>query len=446
MTYFYDALFGASIVLLLVAINGFFVATEFALVSVRRTRIEQLISQGVRSASAVKLGLNDLNRYIAGTQVGITLASLALGWLGEPCVARTLERLTELLSIPVPPALLHTLSYTLSFLFITFIHVVFGELVPKSLALQHPEAVSLYVGAPMSVIVFLLRPVIAALDGTGNFFLRLLKLPSAGPYHSVHSVEELDLLVRQSHQAGVLDDLEREIVARTFHFTELSAGKICTPRGDIDALDLKEPVEELLNQLSQTTHTRLPVHEGDIDNILGVITIHDAYRALLSGHGITDLRPLVHPAPIVPESIGLDRLVEQFREHQTKLAIVVDEHGATAGLVTFKDIVEEVFGQIHSSSSPAEDAIRKLDNGSYILKGEVRLDELARETGLDLEDEDVDTVAGLIMKQLGRVAQVGDSVITAAGIIRVLEMNHLRITQVVLEPREKKELRARTES
>ena len=435
----YEMLYGCAIVIGLVAVNGFFVASEFALVSIRRTRVEELISQGGDAAKAVQQAVNDLGPYIAGTQIGITLASLGLGWLGEPAVASLLARFFAIFALSLAPSLLHTTAYTLSFLFITFVHVVFGELVPKAMALQKPEAVALSIGRPMALIVFLFRPMISLLHGAGNLTLRLMGFRPAGRYNHIHSVDELDFIVRQSHEAGVLDDLEREIVERTFHFAELSAGEVCTPRGDIDALDLEKPVPELLRQLAETMHTRLPVYEGEIDNIVGIIHMHDVYREMQAGHEIADLRPLIRPAFVVPESIHLDHLVEQFREHQTKLALVVDEHGATAGLVTFKDIIEEVFGQLHGSSTVEEPAIQEDADGRYIVRGDVRLDEITREIGWNLEDEDVATIAGLVMKRLGRVAQAGDTVETGEGTIKVVHMTHLRITQVVLERKKQQE-------
>ena len=432
------------LVLLFVAINAFFVAAEFALVSVRRSRVDELISQGVRSARAVRRAITQLDRYIAGTQIGITIASLALGWIGEPVIAAPLLVLFAAAGLHASPAAVHALAYGISFGLITFFHVVFGELVPKSIALQSPERMALAVGRPMSFAVFVFQPLITLLNGTGNFFLRIIGFRPAGEFHGVHSVEELGILVSQSYRAGVLDELEREILERTFHFSELSAGEIKTPRTDIDALDLKKPPEELLEDLSLTAHTRLPVFEESIDQIVGIIHVHDVYRALLKEKSITDFRALIRPALLVPEGIHLDSLVEQFREQHTKIAIVVDEYGATAGLVTFKDLVEEVFGNVQSAPGPAEEPIQRLPDGRTILaRADLRLDELNREIGWELEDEDVDTIAGLVMKKLGRVAQLNDVISCPGGTIRVVEMEKLRIVKVLLalnpEPQEPSE-------
>ncbi|HQH28170.1 MAG TPA: hemolysin family protein, partial [Oligoflexia bacterium] len=267
-----------------------------------------------------------------------------------------------------------------------------------------------------------------------NLVLRLIGFAPAGQHHGVHSVDELGILVHQSHVAGVLDELETKILERTFHFSELSAGEIKTPRADIDALDLKKPMPELLDQLGKTFHTRIPVYEESIDQIVGIINVHDVFRALRQDGQIESLRPLVRPALLVPEGIHLDDLVEQFRAHQTKIAVVVDEHGATGGIVTFKDIVEEIFGNLRSAPGrPDEWVLRRLADGRVIARGDMRLDELGRELGWVIEDEDVATIAGLVMKKLGRVAQVGDTVSVLWGSITVEEMKKLRITHVSLK-------------
>lgn len=416
-----------------VLINAFFVASEFALVSIRRSRIDELIAQGAGAAKAVRRAVDDLDRYIAGTQVGITIASLALGWVGEPLVARLIEPGFRYLPEEVSPAVLHTVAYGVSFLFITFFHVVLGELVPKSVALQQAERVALTVARPMALIVAVFHPVIIALNGFGNILLRVIGFQPAGEYHNVHSVEELGILVTQSHKAGVLDDLEKKILERTFHFTELTAGAISTPRMDIDAINAADPVEEQINQLAESAHTRLPLYEESIDNVVGIVHVQAVFRAIRAGVAIKCLRDLAQPPVIVPESILLDSLVEQFREHHTKIAVVVDEHGATAGLVTFKDIVEEVFGNIQTAPGEKKANIQKLADGRVLVHGDIRLDELNRELGWNIEDEDVDTIAGLVMKHLGRVAKVNDVIELKEGRVRVVRMEKVRIIELALE-------------
>jgi putative hemolysin len=428
-------LWSLAAVAVLVFFNGFFVAAEFALVSVRRSRIDEMVAQGSSGARAVKKAIHNLDRYIAGTQVGITLASLALGWIGEPALAHLIEPLFAWLPIGLAVPLKHTVAVAVAFFLITLLHVVLGELVPKSLALQMPEKVALVIARPMAVIVVLLQPLIWSLNGIGNLILRTIGMEPAGEHHGVHSVEELEILVRQSHKAGVLDDLERQILQRTFKFSDLTAGQVIVPRADIKALDITKPVDVLLDEAANAAHTRLPVYEGSLDNIIGVIYIHELFKLTRQAGTVTDLRGICHPPLVVPDGVHLDALLDLFREHRIQIAIVVDEYGSTAGLVTFEDIIEEVTGEVQDVLEPEDPPVRILEDGRILLRGQLRLDELDELLGWDLEDDEVDTIAGLIMKRLGRVAKVGDRVELAHGTLEVTKMAKARITEVAVIPR-----------
>jgi len=428
-----STLFVESIVIIfLVALNGFFVATEFALVAIRRSKVDELLTQGKYGARYVKFAVQHLDRYIAGTQVGITLASLALGWLGEPIVARAMEPIfaafpERLLS----PAMIHSISFGIAFLLITILHVVLGELVPKSLALQYPERVALVVGAPMAGIVIILNPLIWSLNGIGNFVLRLMRIERVRDQQNVHSIEELEILVTQSHEAGVLDDTESQILERSFRFGELTARDIMVRRVDMVALDLEEPHDVLLAQAAGSVHSRLPLYTGSLDKIKGILHIRDLFRAYHRGDIGKDLSSFSRPILAVPESIHLDDLLDFFRKQRTQVAVVVDEYGGTAGMVTFEDVVEEVTGEIDSEFEAEEPSIQKLPDGRVLLRGDVRIDEAEAELGGSLgEDEGVDTIAGLIMKRLGRVAKVDDEVQTPTALLKVTDMARMRITRV----------------
>ena len=424
------------VILALVALNGFFVATEFALVSVRKSRIDELLAQGRRRAQHVKDAVDDLDRYIAGTQVGITLASLGLGWLGEPMVARTLDPLFHRLPfIHSSEAMLHSVSFGVAFLLITVLHVVLGELVPKSVALQKPEAVALTVARPMSWIVVLLHPLIWSLNGIGNAVLRLMRIAPAGVHHNVHSVEELEILVRQSHEAGVFHDTEREILQRTFRFAELTARDVMVRRIDIIALDMEKSTEALMDEAAENIHSRLPAFVGSLDHIIGILHIHDLFKSYYKGTLPDDLRKLCRPAPAVPESIHLDDLLDFFKKQHSQIAIVVDEYGGTAGLVTFEDIVEEVTGEIQDELEAEEPPVQHLTDGRIVLRGDMRIDEVNEALQWELRDEHVDTLAGFIMNRLGRVARVDDEVDTSYGTLKVIDMARMRITKVSAVPK-----------
>ena len=335
-------------VALLVGANGFFVAAEFALVTVRRTRIEQLAAEGNSKAKIIRTALGHLDRYIAGTQVGITLASLALGWIGEPALASLISPVFQALGPSVSVAAAHTAAMVVAFFLITFLHVILGELVPKSVALQKPEATTMALARPLAVTVTLFQPLIWSLNGLGNLLLGAIGLKAATGQEAVHSTQELEFLVRESHKAGVLDDLEKRMLQRTFRFSETLVVEVMVPRSDIIALDLSQPLETLLDQASETSRTRLPAFERSIDEIVGILYLQDLFR--MARRQETDLRPLLRAPLYVPETIHLDDMIERFRKHNTQLAVIVDEHGGTAGIVTLEDIFEAVFGQIQDQN------------------------------------------------------------------------------------------------
>lgn len=419
----------------LVVLNGFFVAAEFALVSVRKTRIEELVKQGSRSARRVQDAIQDLDRYIAGTQVGITIASLALGWIGEPALVHLIEPAIAWLPVEMARGVSRGVAVAIGFAAITFLHVVVGELVPKSVALQIPEQVALWVGFPMRLAVALFQPLIWGLNGFGNAILRLLGFQPAGEHHGVHSVDELEILVRQSHAAGVLDDREREMLQRTFRFGELTAGEVMIPRTDMVAINVDVPTEEALRQIGNSVHSRIPIYERSMDQMLGIVLVQELFRKILENRDQVELRSLIRPALFVPDSMTLDQLLEVFRRERAQLAIVIDEYGGTAGLITLEDVVEEVFGDLQDTLEAEQPDIQRQPDGRIVARGDVSLEDLRDETGWDLVDEEVETIAGYVMKRLGRVARLNDQVQTPFGDVQVINMSRVRITFVALVPK-----------
>lgn len=423
------------VMLLLVFANGFFVAAEFALVSIRKTRVEEMVDRGIGSAKYVLHAVQDLDRYIAGTQVGITIASLALGWIGEPALAHLIEPLFSFLPGFLPSAASHSVAVALAFAIITFLHVVLGELVPKSLALQKTDRTALIVARPMTFVIFLFQPLIWALNGLGNLLLKFIGLEPTKEHHAVHSVDELAILVRQSHEAGVLDDREKQMVQGAFRLGALMASEVMIPRPDIIAIDINLPIKANLEKISQTIHSRLPVYEKNLDNIIGIVLINDLFRhTIKSDDDIVDLRQCMHPALAVPDTIPLDELLQRFRERRTQIAIVVNEFGSTVGLLTLEDLIEEVFGELQDILEAGQPSIQRLPDGRILVRGEIRLPDLNEELGWDLEDEDADTIAGFVINRLGRLARIGDSIDTPYGAIRVINMARMRITQLAIFP------------
>lgn len=424
------------IVSILVFANAFFVAAEFALVTVRGTRIEQLAAEGRRSARAVQRAIGDLDRYIAGSQIGITIASLALGWVGEPAVAALLKPWFALLAPRVSAATVEGVAVAIGFGFVTFLHVILGELVPKSLALQKPEATSLAIARPMAWIVYGLRPMIWSLNGLGAIVLRFLGLESGGKEVSVHSARELESLVRQSHAAGEIDDLERRMIQKTFHFSETTVGNLMVPRSEVLGLDLRASFEEMLTNAVAANHTRLPAYSESIDQVEGIIYINELFRLMRESKGASvDVHKIIRPALFVPETLHLDEVLDRFRRQRTQMAIVVDEYGGTAGIVTLEDVVESVFGEIQDQNEVPRTPIVRGKDGVLYVRGDTRLVELTELLGDVFQGSDADTIAGYIMYRLNRVARIGDTIDTTVGSMRVKAMERQRITEVIITPR-----------
>jgi CBS domain containing-hemolysin-like protein len=420
----------------LVGVNAFFVAAEYALVRVRRTQMETLGAQGSGAATVVLHGLDHLSRYIAGVQVGITLAGLASGLFGEPALAALIDPIGAVL---FPPALVGlevstALSTGLTLLVITYLLVVVGELVPKAITLQYPERVALLVAKPLRLAVWVFTPLVWSMNALGTRLLRLLRLPPPEDGQGIYSVEELQLLIVQSHQAGILEDIERRVMQRGAQVGDLRVADVMIPRVDIVAVDLTRPVEEVLDRAAQTIHTRLPAYEEDLDHVVGIVHLQDLFKATRQSQPPQDLRPLVRPPLFIPETVPLDELLRTFQHRQTQIALVVDEHGSLEGLVTLEDVVEEVFGELHDTLEAGQPSIQQMPDGRILVRGEVRLRELNDWLGKNVQDEDVDTIAGYIMKHLNRTAHVGDTLDTPYGTLRVENMAQVRITQVAILP------------
>ena len=425
---------GLLLIGVLVVVNAFFVAAEYALVRVRRTRMEALAAQGSVLAKVVLHGLHHLSRYIAGVQVGITLAGLALGRFGEPVFADLLHPLFAWLFPPwlVGPEVSTAITAGLSLLVISYLLVVLSELVPKAITLQFAEQVALLVAKPMQFAVVVFTPLIWSMNALGNAVLRMLHLPPPAEGQGGYSVEELHLLIVQSHQAGILEDIERRLMQRGVQFTDLCVADVMIPRVDIVALDLTLPEDEVLDQAAQTIHTRLPAYEGTLEQVIGILHLQDVFKYVRQAKKEQSLRQLVRPALFVPEVMPLDDLLRTFQQHHAQLALVVSEYGSVEGLVTLEDVVEELVGEVHDALEAAQPSIQHLPDGRVLVRGEVRLRELNDQLGWDVQDEDIDTIAGYIMKILGRTARVGDVIDTPYGSIQVENMAQVRITQVAI--------------
>lgn len=419
----------------LVLSNGFFVAAEFCLVSVRRTRIEELAAHGNAAARLVQQAIEKPDRFIAATQLGITLASLALGWIGEPILAHLIEPLFQFLPAGWgSPASHAAAASTIAFVIITFVLVIVGELMPKSIALQRPEDAALIVAGPVLFTERLFRPLIAVLNGTGNFLLRAIGFEPATGHQLVHSVEEIKLLVDDSQQGGVLEVDEREMLHSVLDFGDLLANQVMIPRTEMICLDADTPIEQILQTAADHALTKFPVYENDLDHIIGILHTKDLVRVVhLEGRrSQTSLRSVLREALFVPETIRAGSLLVRFRMRKQHIAIVLDEYGGTAGLVTLSDLLDEIVGQVADAFDRQGPDIERLPDGSALINGLTLIEDVNDNFGLNLSDPNYDTIAGYILGRLGRMAQVGDEVETGNVRLRVEAMDGLRIARVRL--------------
>src|ERR1700730_8078857 len=440
---------GLFVVLLLVAANGFFVATEFALVSSRFTRIDQLAATGNRAARLVQRAKLNPTRFISGTQLGVTVASLLLGWIGENTFAQliqpVLDQLVLLAGQPViataePTTTAHAIASVLALLAITFFHITLGEQIPKILALQRAEAVILFAVQPVSALAWVFSPFISLLYSFTNLVLRLVGLEYHGEEHAVHSPEELQLLVTQSARAGLMTPWERELVQRAFAFSDQTAGEVMVPRTAIIALPVESTVQDALRVARRYRHIRFPVYEQTIDNVVGILPTKDllsvaARRGARSSLDDVSLRRLIRPPLIVPQGATAIEVLARMKAARQPMAVVLDEFGGTAGIVTLKDLVSRLLGSVGDEYAPATHEVRTLADGTIVADGLALVEEINAQLGTHFDASEVDSLGGLVFSRLGRKPRVGDEVeIDSNYRARIERLDGLRIARVRLLP------------
>jgi CBS domain containing-hemolysin-like protein len=419
-------------VAILVLANGFFVAAEFALVSVRRTRIDELIQQGNTGARAVKLALHDPDRFIAATQLGITIASLGLGWLGEPALSHLIEPAISFLPSEWIGLAAHSISAALAFTVITFLHVVIGELAPKSIALQNPERTSLFVASPTLWVERLFSPAIWALNGTGNLLLKWVGVQATPGHALVHSVEELKMLVQASEEGGVLEDEERDMLHAVFDFSDVLVRQVMVPRTEMIAVEADASLDDLIQLAMKNPLTKFPVYEGDLDNILGIVHTKDLVRVQHGERRATTIRGIMREAMFVPETTRVDDVLRQFRANRQHMAIVLDEYGGTAGLVTLDDLIAEIIGEVRDPFDKSAPEIQRLPDGSALIDGMTPIETVNEQFNLKLKEPNYDTIAGYVLGRLERLAEVGDEIHEDGVRFKVEALDGMRIARVSL--------------
>lgn len=422
--------------LLLILANAFFVAAEFALVSVRKTRIDELVAQGNATAKTVRHVIHDPDRFIAATQLGITIASLALGWIGEPAIAHLIEPLFGF----IPDSLLsHTtagvIATVIAFIIITFMHVVLGELAPKSISLGYPEEAALVVARPMVLFENVFRPIVWALNGAGNGLLRLVGLNRPTGHQLVHSVEELKMLVSSSVAGGELEPVERDFAERAFDFADTQVSEVMIPRTAMRAVEDTATIQDFLDLFSEISHSRFPVYNGTLDNIVGFVWVKDVLRALAknSDARAQPIKPLMRIPLYVPETKVIGELFGELQRAKAQMAIVLDEYGGTAGMVTIEELIEEIVGSVSDELAANVPQLRRNEDGQIEADAMMSVDEANAQLGIELpESDDYETLAGLLLTRMGRVPKEGDTVRINNFKLTVGKMQGPKIEKVLL--------------
>ena len=435
------------LVVLLVLANAFFVAAEYALVASRRTRIEAMIRRGDAKAKLARRAFLALDRSISGTQLGITLASLGLGWVGEPAIARLLEQLFAVLPGPLALLASHGLAVAMAFLGITFLDVVLGELAPKALALLYPEQTSRWLSGPLIAFTIATNPFIWLLRGSANLVLRLFGQRTPTTLERLHSAEELRMLVDQSARAGKLDGDDARLLAGVFEFSEKTARDVMTPRTAMVALPATASLAEAADRIAAARRSRYPVMGASLDDITGIVHAKDVLAALRGSAPAPALSALMRPPHFVPGSREVEDVLADMKLRRVHMVIVLDEYGGTAGLVTMEDLLEEIVGQIYDEyDRPAEArASAALRPAGAALPGSLTLEEVNARCTLSLASEDYTTLGGFLFGRLGRLPGAGDRVPVEGGVFEITAMDGRRIGEARFVRGEKGEVRGASE-
>jgi putative hemolysin len=406
----------------LILLNAFFVAAEYGLVTARRTRIIELQHQGNRRARDVLRITGDPPRFIAAMQLGVTLTSLGIGALGEHVLTREFDKWMAT-----------ALAIVLAYAVLSFFHVVFGELVPKGVALGHSEGTALWVSAPVRAFFALFRPLIWLLRASTESILRALGLEPPGAEREVHSEAELRMLVSRSTQQGQIEEEEREMIDKVFVFGDKDVADVMVARPDVAAVSVDLPPEEALAVVLDSPYTRYPVYRESLDDIVGVLHVRDLFSAI-HDRGLVgvDLESMLRPAYAVPETKDLASLLQEFRRTNNHFAVVIDEYGATVGIATLEDLIEEIVGEIEDEFDVPEEPVEQIGEDTYRVDGMYSIDDFNERFGSDLPEEDFHTVAGFVFGQLGRAPEPGDDVSYDGMRFDVLEVEGNRIERIAV--------------
>jgi putative hemolysin len=422
---------GLTLLILLIVLNGIFVAAEYSLVSIRRTRIDQLVEEGNARAKLVQKAVNNIGFYIAATQLGITVASIATGIVAEPALGRLFEG--PLLSLGVAEGSIITIATIISLLISSFIAVIFAELVPKSLAIQRAESLAMFLIIPLMGFAWVFGPLSRMLAWMGGGIVGLFGIKAVAGHHTAHSEEEIRMIVNASSQQGVLENDEKELVYKVFDLTDTTLRRVMTPRPKMIAIEADATLKELLELDSDHNYSRLPVYEDNTDHIVGVVKISEVLKHLNELEHVK-VRDIVHETYFAPETMRVPELLRKLKEKKMHMAIVVDEFDGTAGVVTLEDLLEELVGEIYDESDePEEVLIKRLEDGVMVLEASIKIDQVEHALGIDVGEElegEFDTLSGFIYHQFGYIPQQGEETDFEGWIFQIEEADERRILKV----------------
>ncbi|MCZ6135078.1 hemolysin family protein [Campylobacter ureolyticus] len=401
-----------------VLLNAFFVLSEFAIVKIRKSKLEELSKDGVKNAKMAYEITNSLDSYLSATQLGITISSLALGWIGEPAVAMLIEKPINSI-FETNATVIHSISFIISFTFITLLHVVLGELVPKSVAIATPEKSVLFVAKPLHAFWVIFKPFIAVFDFLAGGILKLIGIRPTGESEIAHSEEEIKIIVAESLKGGVLDSIETQIIKNAVDFSDTVAKEIMTPRKQMVCLNAQKSYDENYKKVIESKYTRFPYIDGSKDSVLGMIHIRDILQS-----DKKDFNKIVRRILIVPENSSIASILSMMNKERISAALVIDEYGGTSGLITMEDIIEEVLGDINDEHDESEVKFRSIKDGIYELVGTYEIEDFEEITGVNFDDDIEEiTIGGYVFNLIGRLPKAGDKTEDENFIYEVLKMD-----------------------
>ena len=427
-------LLGILALVVLVLLNGYFVASEFALVSVRRTKIDQLVNENVSSARSVQAILKKLDLYIASTQLGITMASLSIGFVAEPAIEHLIA--PALKNAGLDESAVKTISFATAFIISTILHIVFGELAPKTLALQRSEKTSLAVAVPLLIFTTIFRPVIISLNWLGNAVVKLFGLEPDSGHRAAYSSEEIRMIMDSSGQAGVFEQQAQEMLENVFEFQDTPVKAIMVHRTEVEAMEKGSSLREMVALRKKFSYSRLPVFDETVDNIIGIVHTQDALLHV-DELDSTTVDDLMRPAFFVPENMKVRDLFSSLKKQKSHMAIVVDEFGGMSGLVTLENVLEELVGDIYDETDEEEEDVERLGEHEYLVEADLHIDDVETLLDIELDGRDsgeFETIAGYIFSKLGYIPQIGETVRASGWDFEIVDASERQIKKVRISP------------